>query len=59
MSSVVISEPQLDAFLAQYPALNRTIVLRAIVLHGPDRSRVEAELQRLVQWATLEAPKAE
>ena len=51
MSSVVISEPQLDAFLAQYPALNRTMVLHAIVLHGPDRARIEAELERLANSA--------
>ena len=57
MSSVILSEPQLDAFLAQYPALNRTQVLHAIVLHGPDRSTIEAELRRLMGGAQLEAPE--
>jgi hypothetical protein len=57
MSSVILSEPQLDAFLAQYPALNRTQVLHAIVLHGPDRSTIEAELRRLVGRAQPDATK--
>jgi hypothetical protein len=57
MSSVILSEPQLDAFMARYPALNRNQVLHAIVLHGPDRARVEAELERLVAKLQRDAPK--
>jgi hypothetical protein len=57
MASVILSEPQLDAFLAKYPALNRTQVLHAIVLHGPDRSRVETELQRLMGRVQHDAAK--
>jgi hypothetical protein len=57
MSSVILSEPQLDAFIAQYPVLNRTQVLHAIVLHGPDRLRVEAELKRLVAKLQPDTPK--
>ena len=57
MSSIIISETQLDAFLARYPELTRTIVLHAIVMQGPDRARVEAELQRLVARAEAGAAK--
>jgi hypothetical protein len=58
MSSVILSEPQLDAFLAKYPVLNRNQVLHAIVLHGPDRDRVETELRRLAE-ARQGPPKGE
>jgi hypothetical protein len=54
---VIISEPQLETFLRRYPALTRTQVLHAIVRHGPERLRVEAELERLTQSATPDAAR--
>lgn len=55
-SPIIISEPLLDGFLARYPMLTRKQVLHTIVVHGPDRQRVEAELLRLAGRAEQANP---